>query len=259
MLDHDDGREPVQSPDKLDRLEHLIARHSGCGFVEQRQDRIGREQHPQFHPLAMRVGQCVDLQIEPRRFVEANLVQDRRYRAFKFVSAMQAPPGDRDIFANAQPAIDAGDLIFDRDTHSGDLARMRADDTSAPQQNIAAGGAQLARHTLEQRTLAGAVRADKAAQLTFGDCQVDIVHGRYTAEAAGEPARFQYWRGAHVRRSINCSARNRTLMTRTIDTREFAASRSDDRMPRGTKSTKKMMMAPKTSDVFKTWLVPRNV
>ena len=102
MLDHDDGREPVQSPDKLDRLEHLIARHSGCGFVEQRQDRIGREQHPQFHPLAMRVGQCVDLQIEPRRFVEANLVQDRRYRAFKFVSAMQAPPGDPDIFANAQ-------------------------------------------------------------------------------------------------------------------------------------------------------------
>ena len=103
MLDHDDGREPVQSPDKLDRLEHLIARHSGCGFVEQRQDRIGREQHPQFHPLAMRVGQCVDLQIEPRRFVEANFAQDRRYRAFKLVSATQAAPGDPDIFANLNP------------------------------------------------------------------------------------------------------------------------------------------------------------
>lgn len=65
VLDDDDGCELVQPPDQLDRLEHLIARHSGGRFVEQSQDRIGREQHPQFHPLAVRVRQLVDFQIEP--------------------------------------------------------------------------------------------------------------------------------------------------------------------------------------------------
>ena len=49
-------------------------------------------------------------------------------------------------------------------------------------------------HEVEQRRLAGAVRADDADQLALGEIEIDGIDGGEAAEAARQPAQGQHGR-----------------------------------------------------------------
>jgi hypothetical protein len=73
-------------------------------------------------------------------------------------------------------------------------------------------------HEVEQRGLAGTVRADDADQLAFGEVEIDGVHRGEAAEAARQPAQGQH--GAellrhHIVPSRPCGL-NRTSSSSTM-------------------------------------------
>ena len=59
MFDDDDRRALIEVLDELDRLQHLLPRHSRRRLIEQCERWAGRQQHAELNPLPMCVGQLV--------------------------------------------------------------------------------------------------------------------------------------------------------------------------------------------------------
>ena len=97
-----------------------------------------------------------------------------------------ATGGQPDVLADRQPVEDVWHLRLDADTHAGDLVRELTGDRLAAKRDRARGRDELAGQRLEEGALAGAVRADQAAQLHLLQGEGDVVISDHAAEAHGQ-------------------------------------------------------------------------
>ena len=83
-----------------------------------------------------------------------------------------------DVLAHRKTVEHARHLGLDADAEPRDLVGVGVGNVLAAEQHLAVGRLQLPGQHLEEGALAGAVRADQAAQFAFGQREVDMAHGR---------------------------------------------------------------------------------
>src|SRR5262249_13218887 len=149
----------------------------------------------------------VDLRVKPRHPIEAPQKVERK----------SAPPlsqrRNHDVVAYRQSVEELIDLItlgqseltYPRHLHTRDVAAMKED---APRRRL-----HLASQHLEEGALAGAIRADDAAQLTLVDREIDVLVGNQTAELFRQASGLQRRSGegpfiATARRPDACKLRH---------------------------------------------------
>src|SRR5207245_290246 len=93
--------------------------------------------------------------------------------------------------------------------------RRRPEDRRAVEEAVAPVGRVEARQAVEERRLAGAVRADEADDLPFVHVEGDRLERDDAAEANGEVTNGQDWHQAGVKRGILTSALTSSKVTRT--------------------------------------------
>ena len=94
----------------------------------------------------------------------------------------------RTLSSNAQIREDAAVLEGAREAELGEPFGRKARDRPAVEQDLARVRGVEARDEIEERGLAGPVRADDADELVLVNREIDGVHGRQAAEAPGQAA-----------------------------------------------------------------------
>src|SRR5205807_8138778 len=102
------------------------------------------------------------------------------------VAALAVEAGQRDVLENRQAMERPRDLEGAADAAIDDPVRRAAGDLMPVEIDRACRGHQRARQHVEDRALAGAVRADQAENLALLDPKRHSVDGREAAEALGE-------------------------------------------------------------------------
>ncbi len=186
MLDHDDrdvllGVQRAQDVDDAVRLGRTQAGHH---FVEQQQLRSRRERARDFEPLAVGQGQFVRLarvlvpEIEPPQ----HLARAR----ISCVHVGRAQHGaDRGVFEHGEFGKRAHDLKRAREPKPADMFGRGVLDALAGKGDAARIRRKDAGDQIEQRRLAGAVRADDGEDRARLDIERNIVDRDKTAEALG--------------------------------------------------------------------------
>ena len=188
VFDDDDRRARVHLDDDVDGPLGLLRSQSGGRLVEQDQPRVSGQHGAELDELAPAVGQVADRFAGAVR--DADTLQRLGDNAVGLAGRIALARGDPDILAHAQAVHHARDLGLDADAEAGDLVRMGADAIDAANPDIALARPQDAGQALEEGALAGAVRADQAAQLFIGEDEIDGVERRHAAEADADPARL---------------------------------------------------------------------
>ena len=114
----------------------------------------------------------------------------------------------------------------------------------AAEQDVAMGRLQLPGQHLEEGALAGAVRADQAAQLAFGQREVDVAHGTNAAEMHAEIPGLKQRRGHQPSSARLGSSRVLARLPRE-DSSHWPRSPSVGTSPFGTSRTNAIRMMPR--------------
>ena len=169
----------VQAPHQLDHVFGLGIAHAGGRLVEQQEARPQRESHPDFDHALIAVRQLADQmtgltgQIEHLDDLIGAPVKRAAARGGDERPAVH-PRGrfdaDADVFEHVQVRKDFGDLKRPDDA-AGDPPHHRPTrDIVSGEPDLAGGRRQQPADQIEERRLAGAVRADHRAKLA-------LVHG----------------------------------------------------------------------------------
>ena len=181
VLDHDDAGVPIDLPDQGGGPRHLVARHAGGWLVEQDELRPPRHDHADLHPLALAMGKRSD-----RLAGEAADSEpfDQVGRGPTGVPCRVARArGDPEVLTHREAFEHARHLILDPDAAPGDLVHSDAFDPDPLESDRPGARSQLAAQQLEEGALAGAVRADQAAELTPPQVEVHAVDRAHAAKA----------------------------------------------------------------------------
>ena len=107
-------------------------------------------------------------------------------RAPGFFTRMQPACRQPDVFTHRKSIENAGHLGLDADAQPRNVVGVRVRNVLAAEQHLAMGRLQLPGQHLEEGALARAVRADQAAQFSFGQREVDMAYGANAAEMHAE-------------------------------------------------------------------------
>src|SRR5215831_1278869 len=97
----------------------------------------------------------------------------------------------KEVLEGAQAREDAHLLKRARDAETSHAMRRGPGEVAAPEEHAPAVGAEVTRDAVEQRGLAGTVRADQAHQLAGLHLEVDLVHRRHAQEALDETTHLE--------------------------------------------------------------------
>ena len=98
---------------------------------------------------------------------------------------------DQDVVHDAEIAEDAAELEGARDAFGCQRFRRKPGDIAPFETDFAGVWPVEPGHEVEQRRLAGAIRADDADEVAFGEIEIDGVDGGQAAETARQPAQGQ--------------------------------------------------------------------
>ena len=194
VLDHEDRVAGLGAElgDQLGDLLGLLRVHAGSGLVEQQHPRVRRRRAGDLEPAAVGVGEAVGGLVpavahqplaeerEPLLGELADLLllaaHARRAQHRAEDAGLRVPVrGRHHVLAHGHVEEEAQRLERARDPAARDLVRLEALDARAGEDDVAAGRHVDARDEVEQRRLAGAVRADHADDLALVDVQVELV------------------------------------------------------------------------------------
>ena len=201
VLDKGDGKFLVgdQLTDKLDHLLVHGRRKGGCGLVQKKKSWAERHDAGQGQKLLLAVGKLAGGLVG---FVgEANEFQPLHgsLPAVLF-PGLPAPPGqgrhkgivapvqegDSDVLGHGKGREDPDVLEEAADMFAGDLVRRKAGDVLAVKEDFAGIRSEIAADDVEERRLAGAVRADQSGDLPKGRGKAHIVQGLEGPETLGD-------------------------------------------------------------------------
>ena len=187
---------------QLHGLQALARAHAGERLVEQQQARRGGEREPDLEPPLLAIGEFGHRQVGALGQVhELERVLDAlRQPVDAADAAQQVEPerpallgerGDGDVLAHGQPREQLVDLVALGQAELAHFGDAEAGDVAALEHDAPFGRMHLAGQHLEEGGLAGAVRADDAAQFAAPDREIDIVVGDDAAVALGQAACLQ--------------------------------------------------------------------
>ena len=122
---------------------------------------------------------------------------------------------DQDVVHDAEIAKHATELERARDTFGGQPLRRETRDVLTFEANRPGVRQVKPGHQIEQRRLAGPVRADDADQFAFGEIEIDGVDGGEAAETPRQTAQGQHGRAHHIVPNRPCGL-NRTSSSSTM-------------------------------------------
>ena len=191
VLDHDQRIRARERDEQLGAAHGLVVGHSRHGLVEQEELRLLHEQHADFQPLLLTVGEKPRL--TRRLGQELDRFQRRRDAVAGLGVQSRAERGPHPLVAFLRElevlehgvALENGRLLeLAADTRIGDLRLGKAREIDGLAEKRGAGiGPRLAGHDVHHRCLACPVGADHAAQLARIDRQRQVVQRLETVEA----------------------------------------------------------------------------
>ena len=178
---------------------HLLVVQAAGGFVEEKQLRLGGERARQFHPLlrperkagggpvahAAEVERGDELfhlraqfRLPPARAGEAQGVA-------REVAAAARMRADEDVVDHRQVPEQGEVLKRAADADAGNAVRRAPQDAASLEEDVAGGRRVEPAQAVEERRLAGSVRADEAENLSVPEIEGDVVEGEDAAEPHG--------------------------------------------------------------------------
>ena len=184
----------------------FISRHSRSRFIQCNQARFLGDDHSHLQPLPFPMRQggrnhilfSVQIDLFQNRL---DFVGDRPVLSVQKCFQHAAVPGQRhlDIFIHRKVVKQVGALEFPSDSIlSGDFMRAKASDVFAGKRNPSAGRRRFSRNHVDDRCLAGPIRADDNPGFPFRNRQGNLVHGQKTAEADADLMKFQKSHASHL-------------------------------------------------------------
>ena len=167
VLDDDERLGAVDLAHEFGGLVDLLMRHAGGRLVEQDQLGIGRRARCRARPIAAGRARAGRPGARPRpvRPTRSSISSTTRVGSLAGMDAAAASQ----MFSRTRQAVEhARHLGLDADAEPRDLVGVGAGHVLAAEQDVALGRLQLPGQHLEEGALAGAVRADQAAQFAFG-------------------------------------------------------------------------------------------
>src|SRR5690606_34962626 len=104
---------------------------------------------------------------------------------------------DAKVLEDGQAMENIGDLERAREAEPVDLVRRKAGNPRSPQSDLARSRREHAGDDVEQRRLAGAVRADEGVPLARRDRQVDVIHYPQFAEGLADTYELEHGFSCH--------------------------------------------------------------
>src|SRR5712692_2836078 len=222
-------------PDHLERLVDLDVVEPRHDLVQQQQLRPGRHRARDLEPLAIGDRERRD------RLIGLGLEADQRQHIIRQREGLLDPSprvrapeqrSDPHVLTRGHRAERLDDLERAADPKPGDPVRRHAGDRRAVQLDVAAVEVINAADAVQQRRLAGAVGADDAHDVAFGDLEVHSVHRGHAAESLGDSAQLELGRrGGRTHRDVSRSERRRYARLSRVRPPKKSMT------PRGTKIT----------------------
>src|SRR5581483_3599130 len=215
VLDEEDGEAQLaaQLVDELRQLARFNGVHAGRWFVQQEQLGLGgqgaRDLQPALVAVRQIAGQLVGFSVQTDQVQQvesalggALLLHGEGRQLEDCLERVEAQPG---MFAD-QNVLDGGHVVEQADVLEGagdaaidDLVGLEPDNALAGEDQLAAGRREQAGDDVEERGLAGPVRADQAEHLALFDLNGDAADGAQAAEDFGYLASLQ--ERAHAERT----------------------------------------------------------
>ena len=203
VLDHHGRDLPRDLRQQATDVEALLRRQAGEGLVEEQHLRVLRQRHGDLDPAPLAVGRLgqrpvlgvVEADPGERRLGpldEIGAARERRERVP--ARRRQSEQRQRHVAQDRVHREQGDDLVGPRQPEMGPQPARSPRDVSAEQVDAAARGSELAGDEVEQRRLAGAVRADDQAPLSRLDVEVDVAGDLETSEGL---AQVPQDKGAH--------------------------------------------------------------
>ena len=208
VLDHHDGDVARNAfEQRADRLA-LRLRQPGKRLVEQQDLRLLRERHRELEPAPFAIGRLAHHPIAERaepdaverligRFVERAPLRQHRPRIP--AGRRETEQRQHDVVHQRVARKQREDLVGPRQAERHPPRRRQAQQFLAEQPHGAAVRIEIAGHEIEQRRLAGPIRADDEAAFARHHLDRYILGGRQAAEALAQSRHLQG--GAHERAS----------------------------------------------------------
>ena len=226
VLDEDDRELAVamQPANELGDFVGFLVAHSGRRLVQQQQPGAQRQRHGDLGGALIAVG---ELAHEPVGLVgEPGEAQRLFDPALQFRALRAADPGaqpkprrhlgaDAHVLPHAQLRKDLGDLEGARHAELDPRVRRHSGDVAPVEYHAACGRREQATDEIEERGLAGAVRADHRPQFSLRHRKRDVADGREPAEMLGSGDDFQQHHAWTLRRMAPSSPRGKNSTTNT--------------------------------------------
>ena len=220
MLDEHD-RDPLRDEraHELPQAPRLARVHPRRGLVEDQHARLGSERPRDLEPPLVPVGELAGeragatAQADALQQTHGALAirigaRTSRHQTTNDVRTHARVAADEHVVEHGEPLEEPHALERPRDPPRRELVRCEARHRRAVQEDAPAVGAQVPRDEIDERRLAGAVRADEPEGLPRRDREVDPVHGVDAAEGPAELPRLkQHPRLRSRRGGASCEAR----------------------------------------------------
>ncbi len=198
----DQHRQPVAVADlaqALDDLPRLLDAHPGRRLVQQEHPRLERQGDGDLQQALVAVADAARRLVGVRRDAgqlqalaaplgDAGQSRPRRQRGRAAQQPLRAQPH---VLEDRQRWADGGHLHGARESGAGPARRRPCGDVLAAKPDLPRARRREAGEQVDQRRLAGPVRADERAQLAIVQHQPHILDGLQPAEAAAKPARLE--------------------------------------------------------------------
>src|SRR5262245_11259841 len=245
--DDDDIDRLRQFADLADRALGLRRAHAAGRLVEQEEARRGDQRHADLEQRDVTIGERAGLASGERGKPDLleralDLLGGAAImcgRAERVEEALPGVAGDPQVLRHRKLREHALDLQRAFDAEPADLVRLEPGDLATVEEDPAGVGREQAGYQVEERGLAGAVRADDRVQPPAGEAEAQVVDRGQSAEALGQSLGAQD-RLAHgsVRSLVSTAAAGSRSVSRN------SHSRHNPTMPLGAKITTRMATMP---------------
>ena len=230
----------VDLADQFGGALHFVVGHAGGRLVEQ--DQIGLAAPAPWRSRPIGAGRArAGRRAGPRSRSSCSRASVSSTISRACASDLRARGAEKTFSRTDRPLNTFGTWVLMPTPSRAISCGLGAGDVLAAEQDRARGRRQLAGQHLEEGALAGAVRADQAAQLDLAQGEVDVADGVHAAEAHGDAVRLE-----QDRRSLAAPRRLRSPAGAPADVRQRQQlSRTVGTMPCGTSSTKATSTTPR--------------
>ena len=222
VLDQDQRHVLREAEQQLRQPLALTEREARCGLVEQHQLRLDGARHPHLELALLAVGEVADERVglvaeENALGSGARALSDDAVLLVgndPQTPAVATDDREKDVVLDREAGEEAGLLIRPREAELRPDPGGEVRDVAPHHLDRSRRRRKVARDEVEERRLAGPVRAEDRAAFAVRDVEIDVAYGLNSAEAPADPPQAEDRLG-----SVGWLAHAATAVTRLLDDR----------------------------------------